>query len=261
MIERSEITELTDNDPCPSVYFCGGHLRSLLAPVALAALLTTAPVLAAPQRVTIRTDDGVSLAATWYESGARVAPAVILVHMLHRTRADWDDVGSKLASQGIGALAIDLRGHGESPGGQSADPADYTVMLHDLTAARRYLATRSDVLQSRVGVAGASLGANLAALEAGGDPAIASLALLSPSMDYRGLRIEAAIRKYGARPALLVSSDDDSYATRSIKDLQKAGGGTREVLILSQAGHGTVMLSRNPDLARTLVDWFRRTLL
>ena len=90
---------------------------------------------------------------------------------------------------------------------------------------------------------------------------IASLALLSPSLDYRGLRIEAAFRKYGERPALLVSSDDDPYAMRSVKDLQKAGAGTREPLRLSQAGHGTVMLGRNPDLAYALVDWFRRTLL
>jgi len=235
--------------------------RLLAVRMALVLLLAPAPALAAAQRVTIRTDDGVSLAATWYESGARVAPAVILVHMLHRTRADWDGVASKLASEGIGALAIDLRGHGESSGAQAADPPDYAIMVHDLTAARRFLASRGDVLQSRVGMAGASLGANLAALEAAGDQAIASLALLSPSLDYRGLRIEAAVRKYGARPALLVSSDEDAYATRSVKDLQKAGGGTREVLVLSQAGHGTAMLSRNPDLARTLVDWFHRTLL
>jgi hypothetical protein len=58
-----------------------------------------------------------------------------------------------------------------------------------------------------------------------------------------------------------VSSDDDPYATRSVQDLRKAGGGTREALVLSRAGHGTVMLARNQDLAGTLVDWFRRTLL
>jgi hypothetical protein len=31
--------------------------------------------------------------------------------------------------------------------------------------------------------------------------------------------------------------------------------------VLSGAGHGTVMLSRDPDLAAALVDWFVRTLL
>ena len=29
---------------------------------------------------------------------------------------------------------------------------------------------------------------------------------------------------------------------------------------LSQAGHGTTMLNRDPGLATALVDWFRRTL-
>jgi alpha-beta hydrolase superfamily lysophospholipase len=226
------------------------------------ALLPALRAPAADQRVTIRTEDGVSLAATWYESGARLAPAVILVHMLHKSRHDWDPVATRLAAEGIGALTIDLRGHGESGGGiDGGDTPDYSSLVRDVSAARRYLASRADVQQSHVGVAGASLGANLAALEAAGDATVASLALLSPSLDYRGLRIEAAMRKYGGRPALLVSSDDDPYATRSAHDLKKAGTGIREAIVLSRAGHGTVMLSRDQDLVRTLVDWFRRTLL
>jgi pimeloyl-ACP methyl ester carboxylesterase len=182
--------------------------------------------------------------------------------MLHKNRRDWDAVATRLASEGIGALALDLRGHGESSGAvPEGDTADYSVLVRDVTAARHYLSSRSDVQPSRLGIAGASIGANLAVLEAAGDPAIASLALLSPSTDYRGLRIEAAMKKYASRPALLIASDDDAYASRSAKELQKSGPGTREVLILNHAGHGTVMLGHDADLARTLVDWFRRTLL
>jgi dienelactone hydrolase len=243
------------SQPAPS-----GPAAALLA--LLAVVLLTAPAWAAGQRVTFRTDDGVSLAGTWYEPGVRQAPAVILVHMLHTSQHDWEPLATRLAAQGIGALAIDLRGHGESGGGiGSGEAPDYSALVRDVTAARRYLASRGDVQQSHIGIAGGSLGANLAALEAAGDPAIVSLALLSPSLDYRGLRIEAAMRKYGARPALLVSSDDDPYATRTVHDLKKAGGGIREALVLSRAGHGTVMLDRDQDLTRTLVDWFRRTLL
>jgi alpha-beta hydrolase superfamily lysophospholipase len=239
-----------------------GQVSILTAMVAAAILALAGSVSAATQRVTIRTEDGVSLAATWYEPGVRPAPAVILIHMLNKSRHDWDSVATRFAAEGIGALAIDLRGHGESGGAmEGGETPDYSALVRDVSAARRYLASRSDVQQSRVGIAGASIGANLAVLEAAGDPTVASLALLSPSLDYRGLRIEAAVRKYGARPALLISSDDDPYATRSVHDLQKAGGGTREAVVLSQAGHGTVMLSRDQDLARMLVDWFRRTLL
>lgn len=235
-----------------------GTIATLLAVVIF---LAPPRAIASSQRVAIRTDDGVSLAATWYEPGTR-APAVILVHMLHKNRRDWDAVATSLASQGIGALAIDLRGHGESSGSiPEGDTVDYSVLVRDVIAARHYLSSRGDVQPSRVGIAGASIGANLAVLEAAADPTVASIALLSPSTDYRGLRIEAAMKTYAKRPALLIASDDDAYASRSVKELQKAGTGIREALILNHAGHGTVMLGRDSDLARTLVDWFRRTLL
>jgi dienelactone hydrolase len=236
-------------------------LRTVATLLAVVMLLAPFRAMASSQRVAIRTDDGISLAATWYEPGAR-APAVILVHMLHKSRRDWDAVASSLASQGIGALAVDLRGHGESSGSiPEGETADYSVLVRDVIAARHYLSSRGDVQPSRVGIVGASIGANLAVLEAASDPTIASIALLSPSADYRGLRIEAAMKTYAKRPALLIASDDDAYASRSVKELQKAGTGIREALILNHAGHGTVMLGRDSDLARTLVDWFRRTLL
>jgi dienelactone hydrolase len=132
-------------------------------------------------------------------------------------------------------------------------------MVLDVRAARRFLMQRSDVQPSRIGIMGASIGANLAALAASADGSIASLALLSPSLEYRGLRIEAALKKV-ARPVLLVASDDDPYASRSARDLQKGGGGTREILLLREAGHGTAMFSRDPNLLGALVEWFRRTL-
>jgi dienelactone hydrolase len=239
-------------------------MRLLLVPtLTIAVMLTRIDAGAgAEQRVSIRTEDGVTLAATWYEPSSRPGPAVILVHMLNRSRKEWDAVAQRLASEGIGALAFDLRGHGESTAGPppAAGQSAYASMVQDVRAVRRYLAQRSDVQQSRVGVIGASIGANLAALEASADGTIASLALLSPSVEYRGLRMTEAVRKI-KRPMLFVAGDDDPYASRSARELQKEGSGVREVLILKQVGHGTMMLSRDPSLTGALVDWFRRTLL
>lgn len=223
------------------------------------------PVSSAAVPLTLRTDDGVAIAATWYPASARPAPAVILVHMLGRSRRDWEELAGRLAADGVSALTIDLRGHGESRGaiGTTADgQQDLKPMVLDVRAARKHLAERGEVLAGRLGLAGASLGANLVGLEAG-DPAVKSMALLSPSLEYRGLRIEPAVRKLTSRALLLVASDNDPYALRSARELHKAagGGGTRELLVLPQAGHGTAMLARHPDLNRALVDWFRRTLL
>jgi pimeloyl-ACP methyl ester carboxylesterase len=202
-----------------------------------------------------------TLAGTWFEPGTGSAPAVILVHMLGRSRHDWDQVGAALAAQGIGALSFDLRGHGDSQGPRPSD-GGYSIFLQDLAAARRYVAARPDVLPSRIAYLGASIGANLAVLQAAQAPGIAGLALLSPSTDYRGLRIDAAVRKYPGR-TLMVASDDDPYAQRSVRELLKAAGGAgtlRETMVVPHAGHGTVMLGRDPDLVRALVDWLRRTL-
>jgi alpha-beta hydrolase superfamily lysophospholipase len=208
----------------------------------------------AAQRVAFRTDDGITIAGVWYEPVSR-GPAVILVHMLNRSHRDFDALALRLASEGIGALAIDLRGHGDSQG----SPQNFPPMIADLKAARRFLATRADV-SGKIGILGASLGANLAALAAADDATVSSLALLSPSLEYRGLRIEPAMRKLGSRPVLMVVSDDDPYASRSARDLEKGSRG-REVMHLSAAGHGTAMLERDSSLAGSLVDWFRRTLL
>jgi dienelactone hydrolase len=232
-----------------------------LSCAALAWLLSIQSPAAAPRPVTFRTEDGVTLAGTWYDAPGRPAPAVILVHMLHRTRRDWDGVAALLSSAGFGALAFDLRGHGDSQGSMPAEDK-YQTFLQDVTAARRFVASRSDVTPGRIGLLGASLGANLAAMETAQAPGIASLALLSASTDYRGVRIDAALRKYSGR-LLLVYSDDDPYAQRSVKELKKAASGrtsTWETLTLSHAGHGTTMLVRDPALPGVLVDWFRRTL-
>jgi hypothetical protein len=80
-------------------------------------------------------------------------------------------------------------------------------------------------------------------------------------MDYRGLRLDAAMKKYAARPALLVASDTDGYSARTVRELQKAAGGVREALVLANAGHGTAMLAGDAGLGRRLLEWFRRTLL
>jgi alpha-beta hydrolase superfamily lysophospholipase len=210
--------------------------------------------------VTVRTADGATLAATYFEPGDRPAPAVLLLHMLTRSRNDWEVLGRRLADEGIAALALDFRGHGDSARLAPGVPDDLTVLLQDVTAGIRFLQGRHDVRHAHIGIAGASLGATLAALAGAADPAIRSIALLSPGLEYRGLRLDAAMRKYGARPVLLVASSEDTYAVRSARQIGTAQDPARELRVLEGAGHGTTMLSRAPDLVRGLVEWFARTL-
>jgi alpha-beta hydrolase superfamily lysophospholipase len=207
----------------------------------------------------LRAEDGTILSVAVYEPSQRPSPAVILVHMLTRSKADWEPAAERLQEAGFLTIAVDLRGHGESAGAFDAS-RDLAMSLQDVQAAIEFARTRPGVIPGRIGIAGASLGASLAAMAAAADPAVQAIALLSPSLDYRGLRCETSLRKYGSRAALLVAATNDPYSLRSVKQLATSGT-HREVLTLEGAGHGTVMLSRQPELISHLVDWFRRTLL
>ena len=220
----------------------------------LAVLALPAAGLAATRQVTFRADDGHTVNGTLTEAGQRPAAAVVLVPMLGRPRDDWQALAQRFADTGITALTIDLRGTA-LPDGVSADG-----WSRDVVAAVGFLATQPDVRSGAIGVLGASLGANLAAVAAGREPRVRALALLSPSLDYRGVRIEAAMRQYGTRPALLVASLHDPYAARSARTLSEKPPGPRELQFSDAAAHGTQLLARDPDLGRSIVEWFQRTL-
>jgi len=227
----------------------------------LLVLTLAGPALAAePQTVSFTTRDGVQITGSLFLPDKRPAPAVVLLHMMTRSRHDWDGAAQKFADAGIAALSIDFRRAGQPRSDVQGD-GDLADLVLDVEAARSYLAARSEIAPGRIGIAGASVGANAAVIAAASDPSVRSLALLSPSMEYRNLRMDPALRKFGSRPALLVASSEDPYALRSARGMVSMGDGPRELRVLSGAGHGTVMLGRDPDLVSALVDWFLRTLL
>ena len=227
--------------------------------LALGGLATAAPagqfgfLRGSNRNVSVRLEDGRTIAALMYEASQKPAAAVILVPMLGRPKEDWQPLAERLGDANITAVAVDLPGQ-SAP----ASPADLAAWHTVITGTVAYLVGRPDVRPYAIGVAGASLGANLAAIAAAADPRIRSLALVSPSLDYRGVRIEAAMKQYGDRPALLLASLKDPYAARSAREL--AATGSREMQWSDTPAHGTALLAREPDLNRSLVEWFRRTL-
>lgn len=220
-------------------------MASLLVLAAVASVHATAP-----RRVTFRAEDGATLTGAYYEPSARPAPGIVLLHMLRRSHADWDAAASQLSDAGFAVVALDYR-NGDELGA-------YAI---DVRAAKAFLRERPEVMPGSIGIAGASIGANLAVLDAADDPGVLSIALLSPGIDYKGLRTEAAMKKFGARPALLAGSTKDPYSARTIRHLTTIGPGLREVRLTDSVAHGTVLLSRDAELIPALVDWFKRTLL
>ena len=77
-------------------------------------VLCAVPALAAPEKVAIRTSDGLTLAGDLYVTGNKGAPAVVALHGEGLDRSEWESIGPEFAERDITLLAIDLRGHGES---------------------------------------------------------------------------------------------------------------------------------------------------
>ncbi|HEX6161779.1 MAG TPA: pyridoxine 5'-phosphate synthase [Vicinamibacterales bacterium] len=224
----------------------------------LLSIVLTAPSAEAGTRVSFTSADGVTIAAEFYEASSRPAPAVVLVHMLSRSRGDWGGLPDRIRDAGITALAIDLRGHGQSSGSAQ----DLQVMIQDVRAAARWLASRPNIRGDQIAIVGASLGASLALLAAVDVPQVRAIGLLSPSLDYRGLRTDTGlIKRLGARSIWLAASDQDPLALRTLRDIAAEPSGAREQHVATVLAHGTVLLDKDPDVGRALVDWLRRSLL
>ena len=113
----------------------------VLAVATLGGGVAAPAALAAGRPVQLLATDGRVVAGQVYEADPRPAPAVVLVHMLGRSQADWEALALALQGTGITALAIDLRGHGASGGTVGALPD----MVHDVRGAFQWLAARPGV--------------------------------------------------------------------------------------------------------------------
>lgn len=225
------------------------------SPTATGPIPTVArPTPAAPAAVTIPAADGLQLSAAYYAPviyepvAGHLAPGVLLLHMLGGSRADWSEFARGLQEAGFAVLALDLRGHGESPG-----PEDWEKSLGDVAAAWQALCARPEVDRDRTALVGASIGANLALMVGASNAGVAAVVALSPGEDYHGLKPKGLLPNFGRRPVYLIASQDDpaAYASAQAMVGELPAG---EAFYYQSAGHGTRMFS-NPDLATRLTSW------
>jgi len=200
------------------------------------------------------TVDGQTIAYSIYPAEAG-SPAVILLHMLRRTRTDWDGIAKWLQKNGYSVITIDSRGHGQSTGNwEQFTPEDFNKMVNDVAAAKSVLeAQQADV--SRLAIIGASIGANTALNYGVTDPDVKTVVLLSPGLDFRGVKTEATIAQF-KHPLLVVASEDDKYSADSSKELASKNPLAKPVMY-QNVGHGTNMFAQK-ELAPTILDWLNK---
>ncbi len=195
----------------------------------------------------LTTEDSVKIAYNFQKADS--SKGVILIHMLGRDKSTWNNFISKLKDYNV--IAIDLRGHGSSDlNYNSFSDSDYNNMIKDVKAAKLFLKEKGI---NQIAIIGASIGANTALNYAVTDSDIKTVVLLSPGLEYHGVKTSDSIKKLKV-PVLIVVSQEDSYAYQSSVELNNKAISKKELKVYNNKGHGTNMFS-GTDLNKVILDW------
>jgi alpha-beta hydrolase superfamily lysophospholipase len=217
------------------------------------------------ERITLLTDDGVSVVGDYQQGngqGAHAGKAVLFLHMMPATRQSWRALAERLANDGFATLAIDFRGHGESTAGPNGTVLDrnafgdaqHQAKIRDVQAAILWLMEKG-FPPAKIALVGASIGANLAIAYAGSNEAIPAVVALSPGLEYHGVMTEpAAAVMPRSQKLLLAASAEDEYSLESVRRLAQVKPDA-EVQEQADGGHGTKMLELIPGFFDYVAFW------
>jgi len=135
----------------------------------------------AGREVVLSSPDGYSLSATYWANILDATPplaTVILVHQFGSDRHDYDSFIPLLLSNKYSVLAYDIRGFGLSSNGVVVNLDDFSL---DVSAALNFLKNQPVTSSQKIGIIGASVGANVAYVASGSQPTISATVALSPS--------------------------------------------------------------------------------
>jgi len=210
----------------------------------------------AKESVTLTTSDGVTISGYFVKGAAPKGPAVVLLHMLGRSKDDWAPIIEKhlAPATGFSYLAIDLRGHGESihQGDKilkygDFNSGDFNNMTKDVEAAVKWLKGQASVDPAQIAIVGASIGANVALNYAASDTSVKCVALISPALSYKGVETRKALSTYGDRPLFLAAARENEPAGPSVIALSKASTAKKKVALIFDGNlHGTHMFGSYP---------------
>ena len=250
-------------------------IRHLSRPALIAAVvaIVASPAFAhEPIPVKYTTEDGVQIVGDYWTPirSRENAPAIILLHMYKSDRTAWSrDMIIALEYAGFAILRIDMRGHGESTKPedmsleqkvQSRDAELFNAMHKDVAGAMKWLAGRKEVDTSKVVLAGASVGCSVALDYAQRDKSIKAVALMSPGSNYLGIDSIAHIKKYGQRPLLMLTSQEErGRGFDQLSEEAKSSGVKLEAEVFDQSGiHGTGMFGKVEKVENKIADFLKK---
>lgn len=210
-----------------------------------------------PRAVAFPTTDGHTLSGDFYQPGGdEPVPCVILLHDYKQDRSSWRPLALALAKAGIAALAVDLRGHGESATPETRerlrdrDPVLVEQTRLDLHGAYDWLAVQQRIDRARLALVGCGFGGALALHYAAADRSIDTVVCLDPPVEFMGIDCRSDIAKIKGRALLaLVSADAVSRAAaQTLSDSQSR----LKISKITGAARGVALLGSGDALSRVV---------
>ena len=207
-------------------------------------------------------------------------PVVILLHDLGGNKSDWlndTDTYVVLLERGYAVLAIDMRGHGQTPlpdARQVLELIDLELSFFDVHAALVWLQSQSKVDVSRIAVVGTGSGGNVAYVSSGRMPELIKTGVsLSPGLwgaaSLEPLVIGAGLEPFAPRSMLFMAGDQDqiqagdvilSYAEFA-RSLEAQTAEPKDVRVFpDSADHGFALLDNVAEAQDLFFLWLEENL-
>jgi len=232
---------------------------------------------ASMNKIFFTTKDNIKIAANLYEVENPIG-WLVLVHMMPATKESFNELAQRFQNLGYESMAIDLRGHGESTTQTNADGTqtnaeildyrtfsdeDHQKSILDLEAAVDYLIKNRKATPDKISFIGASIGANLSLQYISEHPEFKTAILLSPGLNYRGIKTEPLVKNLKAgQKVFFVSATDDfnnknnSEENKRLHSLVPEGVG-KDIKIYQSGGHGTDILKNQPELINLILEFIQ----
>ena len=221
------------------------------------------------RKIFLTTKDGVKIAANLYPVESP-AGWIIFSHMMPAVKESWNDLAKRFQGASYEGIVIDLRGHGESISGgltrklnyRNFSDAEHQKSILDLAAAADFLIQERKAAAGKISFVGASIGANMSLQYISERSEFKTAVLLSPGLDYRGVKTEPMVKKLSAgQKVFFVSAKDDVHSggnnaeeNQKLYDLTPQGV-KKQIKIYETGGHGTDILNVQSELSDLIKDF------
>lgn len=224
--------------------------------VAVFTLLATAGY--CQKTVSFQTEDGWTIYGSYYPAegtGGNPAPvAIMLTDPGWDVRSNYNVVAVPLAKKGMAALSIDVRGAGQSARGKHLGDVsldEQGKIQLDIEGAIKFLASQKDIDSHRIAIVGTGVTAGSAAMEAGKNPAIQALVLVSANLPSAA---QSVISERGDMPVLCIAGKEQREDVKNMADVYSLSPSENSDFLLS-VGHGTVSLAHEHGFPEKVADW------